>query len=537
MLIYKSYNHLMKRAILFTLLNFLLLGSYAQQIVDGALPVFSINTQNQRIIDEPKIDVTLSISETDPISGITEITYDGYAGIEIRGRSSQSFDKKSFGLETRDRNGDNLNISLLDLPAENDWVLHGPYADKSLIRNALTYQLASSLGNYAPRTRMIELVIDDEYHGVYMLTEKVKRDKNRVNIKKLTNAASDISGGYLFQINFNLETPQDGWTSRRSYLPNLDLYSDYAFVYPKPEDITGNQAMYLETWMHDLETLLVSPDYADPLSGYPSKIDTDSWIDYILINELSRDVDAYNGSTFLIKQSDDRGGKLQAGPVWDHNFSYGNSDYCGGQSVEGFAIEFKDVCQFKVAPIIFANVWQDPAFRQKAATRWFELREKELGPALFNTLDSLGELLRIPAKQNFDRWPVLDTYLWPNAYVGKTYQDELQYLGNWISGRLSWLDQRFSEELAIPSPREVGTIISPNPASAFATPHLKLQQAATTTFEVSIHHSNGALFDTFNVLPQEVYIPIPPKLLPGIYIITFQTDNMTAREHLKLIVQ
>ena len=319
--------------------------AHGQSAAEGILPILEISTGGQTILDEAKIDVGLTITERSSINAQREISFDGHAGIEIRGRSSSNFAKTGYGLETRDENGENLNVPLLGLPRENDWVLHGPYADKSLIRNALTYEVAQSLGNYAPRTRFVELLIDDEYQGVYLFTEKVKRDKNRVKLQENTPSSLDLSGGYLFQINFDLDHPQAGWKSRISYRPDIQTFSEYSFVYPKAEDISSHQAAYIETWMHDLEELLVSPNFADPSIGYPSKIDIESWIDYILINELSRDVDAYRGSTFLVKKADALGGKLHAGPVWDHNFSYGNSDYCGDQTVEGLAIEFEGVCQ------------------------------------------------------------------------------------------------------------------------------------------------------------------------------------------------
>lgn len=509
----------------------------AQADVESNLPIFVITTGNQRIVDEPKIDVQLTVHEPVAAGNATTITFDGFAGIESRGRSSQSFDKKSFGLETRDSTGENLNVSLLDLPPENDWVLYGPYADKSLIRNALTYELARSLGHYAPRVRMIELVIDTEYRGVYMLTEKIKRDANRVDIKKLTSSSLDLTGDYLFEINFDLESPQSGWTSRISYRPDFQTFSDYSFTSPKPEDISSNQADYIENWVHNLEDILSSPDFANPSTGYASKIDTDSWIDYILLNELSRDVDAYIGSTFLIKKSDDQGGRLHAGPVWDHNLSYGNSDYCGGQSIEGFAIEFEDVCQWRVAPIIFANVWQDPSFRRETAERWFSLRDHELGPDLFSKLDSLGDLLKVPARRNYERWPVLDTYLWPNAFVGKTYQDELQYLGNWISRRLDWLDQEFAKELQLQLPQSRSATISPNPSAEYSTPHIDFIKPLIANAEVQIIDMKGNVQGAFTAVASARHVPIPLALAKGVYVVTFQLAPTSEREYLRLVIQ
>jgi len=381
---------------------------------------------------------------------------------------------------------------------------------------------------------MVELIINDDYRGVYMLSEKIKRDKNRIILNKPTS--TDLSGGYLIEINFGLENLSSGWTSNISYRPDLDAYTNYSFNYPRPQDISAPQATYIEEWMHDLEEILVSSDYADPEIGYPSKIDLDSWVDYILINELSRDVDAYIGSTFLLKKSDREGGKLHAGPVWDHNLSYGNSDYCGGQSVEGLAIEFEDVCQWRVAPIIFANVWQDPLFRKRAAERWFALRKKEFGAELFNSLESLGELLRIPAIRNFERWPVLDKKLWPNAFIGATYQDDLQYLGTWITLRLKWLDQIFSEELQIQLTDTRSALISPNPTTKFNTSTIDFFKPLEKELEIQITNIYGVHSISFTAPESARRLPIPADLPTGTYLLSFQLNAAQPREFYKIIV-
>ena len=90
--------------------------------------------------------------------------YDGQISIEIRGSSSQMFPKKQYALETQDIDGENLNVSILGMPAENDWILYAPYSDKSLLRNFLVYELARNMGRYASRTRFCELVINKNWY-------------------------------------------------------------------------------------------------------------------------------------------------------------------------------------------------------------------------------------------------------------------------------------------------------------------------------------------------------------------------------------
>ena len=139
----------------------------------------NINTNGQDIVDEPKIRSSINIIKND------SLIYSGIIGIEIRGESSQYFDKKSYGFETWDDNNEDIDVSLLGFPEEEDWILHGPFSDKSLIRNMLIYELSNSIGRYASRTEFVELSINSQYKGLYIFMEKLKRDKNRINISKM----------------------------------------------------------------------------------------------------------------------------------------------------------------------------------------------------------------------------------------------------------------------------------------------------------------------------------------------------------------
>ena len=149
------------------------------------------------IVDEPKVPAALTIKRLD------STLYEGIIGIEIRGESSQFFDKKSYGFETWDSQYNDLDVALIGFPEEEDWILYGPFSDKSLIRNKLIYELSNRMGRYTTKTEFVELTINYEYKGLYIFMEKLKRDKNRIDISKLENADIDeelISGGYIIKI-------------------------------------------------------------------------------------------------------------------------------------------------------------------------------------------------------------------------------------------------------------------------------------------------------------------------------------------------
>lgn len=415
------------------------------------LPIVVIQTQGQEIPDEPKIDADMGIIYngvgqrnylSDPWLG-----YNGRIGIELRGSTSQDLsDKKPYALETRDAEGEDLNVSLLGMPAESDWVLLAPYSDKSLMRDVLIYNLAARIMPWAPRTRFCELVLNGQYQGVYALMEKIKRDPNRVDIAKLDedeNSGDDLTGGYILKIDKWTGLNNDGFTS--FYTPTTNPLAEIVFQYdyPNPDDISPDQKEYIQQYIHSFEHLMASDTYADPVTGYPSVIDVSSFVDFFLINELARNVDGYRLSTFLYKDKDSNDPRLKMGPVWDFNIALGNADYCNGGWMTGWAADFNEVCSgdYWLIPFWWERLRQDPAFLQQVRSRWQSLRVQTFSnAAIQGTVDSMAALLQESQSRNFQRWPILGTYIWPNNFIGFTYASEVTYLKNWLTNRLIWLD-------------------------------------------------------------------------------------------------
>lgn len=488
-----------------TLLFFyLLLPAFAfGQLVTSNLPIIIINTQNgEPIPDEPKITAHMGIiwnqgdynSISDPFNH-----YDGPIGIEIRGSSSQSFEKKNYAVETRKPDGSNNNVSLFGFPEENDWVLHGPYSDKSLMRNAIAYTLAGWTMDYAPRVQFCEVVINGQYEGVYLFTEKIKRDKNRVDVAELNpdeNQGDDLTGGYILKFDKWDGASNDGFTS--AYPADLDGFGTTYFLYhyPKPEDITEEQKAYVQQWIRDVEFNLKSPYFDSPEYGYRQYFDVPSFINYLFIQEIGKNVDAYRLSTFFYKDKDSKNGKLFMGPVWDFNLAFGNADYCDGWQTAGWAWQFNEVCpsDFWIVHFWWERMWQDEAFLRETGLRWQDLRNDTLSnERIFGMADSLYSLLAGPANRNFQRFKTLGNYVWPNAYIGQSYQDEYNYLRNWLTARLNWLD---SQMALLAEPKYVETDyfppkVYPNPFNDQLT--IEYYAKKETPVTIQIFDARGAL--------------------------------------------
>jgi len=407
------------------------------------LPIVVINTFGQTIVDDPRIVCDMGIIDNGfgTINSISDPfnDYNGKISIEFRGSSSQSFPKKSYALETQDVNGNNNNVSLLGMPVENDWILYAPYSDKSLMRNFLTFDLGRKMGSYSPRTVYCELVVNGDYKGIYILMEKIKRDNDRVDIAKLDAddlAGDSLTGGYIIKVDKYTGTGGADWLSDFPNISGGSLYIQYH--YPEANVMLPQQMDYIEHFMDSFEYALAGPNFADTLVGYSKYIDVNSFIDLYIINELSKNIDGYRLSTYMYKDRDSNGGKLIMGPFWDYNLAFGNADYCNGGITSGW--EVNGGCGGN-NPFWFERLLDDTTYQNKLKCRWEYLRERSFHQdSIFSFIDSMAFYLNDAQQRNFQQWNILGTYVWPNFYVGSTYQDELQFFKTWIGGRLMWID-------------------------------------------------------------------------------------------------
>ncbi|MCF8461593.1 MAG: CotH kinase family protein [Flavobacteriales bacterium] len=410
------------------------------------LPIVVLNTLGQAIVDDPRIVVQMGIidngfgnlnNQNNPFNN-----YDGLINIELRGSSSQSFPKKQYAFETQDSLDNSLDVSLLGMPIENDWILHAPYSDKSLMRNYLTYNWWRDMGWYTTRTKFCEVILNGEYQGVYLLMEQIKWDNDRVDIEKLDlddNAGDSLSGGYIFKVDKITGSGQYDWASHVDTFQGQPKNINFQYDYPNRDEITVEQESYVQQFVHDWEQSLIDSTYMQADIGYRKYVDVNSFIDYFLVEELTKNVDGYRLSTYLNKQRDSRGGKLRAGPAWDFNITLGNADYCDGGETENWALDFP--CGQQVIPFWWHRMNQDSVYWNQLQCRWWELRAGLLSSDSINAqIDANVAFLGDAATRNFERWDILNSYVWPNNFVGGSYEAEITYLKDWISQRLQWLD-------------------------------------------------------------------------------------------------
>lgn len=419
------------------------------QLTDSNLPIVVIETHGEEIPDDPKITADMGIifngtgarnRLSDPFNH-----YDGKIGIEIRGQSSQMFPMKSYSIELRNASGDDVERPLFGFPKESDWVLYAPYTDKTLMRNVLAYQMSRDLGHWAARCIYVEVILNGEYRGVYVFMERIKRDAGRVNIPKLSashSAGDEVTGGYIF----SLDKEPNGWFSK--FQPNgasQEGYRQFSYVEPKPDDITGPQKAYLESYVDSFEAALAGPQFQDPATGVRRYADLSTFIDYFIVNEVSRNVDGYRLSTYLHKSRNSIDRHIKMGPVWDYDLAFRNADYCRGDNTRGWSYEFNEVCPGDPAGLIpfwWDRLMEDTAYVADLRCRWKSTRQGPVSTAtLYGRIDSIASWLDEARQRHFERWPVLGQYVWPNPQpIPGSYPDEIRELKSWLGFRLEWID-------------------------------------------------------------------------------------------------
>jgi hypothetical protein len=451
----------------------------SQNFTESNLPIVLINTFGQVIPDEEKITGGMQIIDNGPgqINHITDppTWYNGTIGIEVRGASSSWYPQKPYALETRDSLGEDMDVSLFGWPEESDYVMLSHYGDKSLVRNELSFRLFNETGHYASRYVWAEVMLNNEYEGIYLFGEKIKRDDNRVDIAKLTpddTTGTDLTGGYIYKIDYWDWT--DSWLSPYHPIgfPGFDIH--YVFYYPKPDEILPVQKSYISNYVSEFEGALYSPEFQDPVNGYRKYIDVPSFIDYFLVNEVSRNNDGFKKSYYFNKDRDDHNPLIRSGPVWDFDWAWKNIDECyifRATDGSGWAYQVNNCYPDVNSPGYYIRLFEDDAFVNAVKCRWEELRNSTLNTdTLIAWIDQKVEYLWDAQQRHFIRFPIAGNYAVPEVPpIPQTYQGEIDKLKQWITLRMNWLDMNMPGVCTTGTPQLNGTSsqtrIFPNPAS------------------------------------------------------------------------
>ncbi|WP_347403647.1 CotH kinase family protein [Solwaraspora sp. WMMD406] len=433
------------------------------------IPVMVIDSYGAGRPDREYFDAAAMIF--DPGSGTTTLggtpAVATRAGFRLRGQSSSTFEKTPYRIEFWDNDDDDADYPVLGMPADSDWVLRGPFPDKSLIREALVYDLGREMGMPAPRYRFVEFYLNtdatpvgnDDYMGVYMIVETIKNSKNRLDLKQLDEddrTLPKITGGYIWKFEWMAaEEPILPCTGPTASCWNYLEVAD-------PDPLQPEQANWLRGHLQQFHDVLRAPNFADPQTGYRAYIDVASFVDQMILNELSREMDAYIRSAYFYK---DRDTKIFAGPLWDYDLTFGVGGFFQNDQTAGW--QYQQTRQ-PVANDWFNQLMRDPAFVNDVRLRWQSLRRGLLSDASLQArINALATPLTNAAQRNFQRWPNLTSpmigfFFTPTA---PTWQGQVQFMRDWMLRRAAWLDTTSGWGGPTTTPPPNPTTPPPNPTT------------------------------------------------------------------------
>jgi hypothetical protein len=378
-------------------------------------------------------------------------------GYHLRGQSSANFEKAPYRLELWDNEDDDEKYDLFGMGADGDWAILGPFVDKSLVRTALAYETGYSLNLLAPEYKYVEVYINQtngyidqsDYQGVYLLVETIEQDNDRIDIAKLKDidvTEPEITGGYIMQFNMMAaEEPLiigNGWN-------DLEVKD--------PDDLVPQQLSWITNYIQNTHDAIHN-------GNYPTYIDADSFVDYIILNELGRQGDSYIRSTYIYK---DKNELLKAGPLWDYNLAFACSPSMGMNNVEGWQYEpFGGMPGFGVTCDWYNTLMQYSAFLNKVKARWRQLRRDRISnQQMRDRVDSLANpLANGAASRNFQKWPNLGTsYI--SMFTSQTtnsWAEQVQIVKDFLVDRANWIDNSWGT--ALPGTPQPSPTPTPTPS-------------------------------------------------------------------------
>ena len=436
------------------------------------LPIVWLNVdgkyidRNQRITARMKIlhneGGQLNYADTVAHPG-QHIDYEGYVALRYRGSSSfGNSDKKPYSFRPLDKplenGGVKQKVKILGMGKDNNWALLAPFADKSMMRDLLAFEVSRPWMEYTPQGRYCELFLDGIYYGVYILTEVVSNGKHRLNLPDPGESGDDLTGGYIMEVD-----RAEGMTYTSKYHPLTDNGSPYNNKYihiqyksPDYEDLTRDQVNYITGRIHLMETALwqFRPTSA---STYLEYLDRENFIDYQLAMELGHNVDAYRLSGKFFKRRDSEDARFKM-VVWDMNLAYGNADYYDGWRTDTWVYRNNNTLYAAgdqyLAPFWWYKLNTDPAYTAALKARWAQYRRANLRESrIIATIDSLAAVLTSngAAGRNSEAWPRWGRYVWPNYYVAAGFADEVAWLKQWLKERIAWMDRQLGFDPNAPS--------------------------------------------------------------------------------------
>jgi len=447
------------------------------QLTSTNLPIVWIDVDGQYIDRDNRITARMKIlhngagrlnyADTVAHPGQT-IDYEGYVALRYRGSSSFGMsDKKPYSFRPLDKpleeGGTKKKVNILGMGKDNNWALLAPYADKSMMRDLLAFEISRPWMEYTPQGRYCELILDGIYYGVYILSEVVSDGKHRLDLPNPGDSGDDLTGGYIMEVD-----RAEGVTYVSRYhpvssngTPYNNCYIYFQYKSPDYEELNSEQVKYIEGRIDQMESALWNYRPSGQAT-YEQYLDVTNFIDYQIAEELGHNVDAYrlSGKFFKRRDSEDPRFKMV---VWDMNLAYGNADYYDAWRTDTWMYKNTNSILNSAGDTYLIPFWwyklnSNPAYVAALKQRWAQYRRSNLRQERVVALvDSLSSVLTShgAVQRNSQAWPRWGVWVWPNYHVAGNFADEVSWLKQWITDRIAWMDSQLDYNPAAALPGDV----------------------------------------------------------------------------------
>lgn len=502
------------------------------QLTTTNLPIVIVTTTNPVSTSTQQGNFSI----IDNASGTNNIadpaTYTGIIGIKTRG--SSLYPKGSYSIETWSAPNVNLDTAIMGMPSENDWVLLASYADRSLSRSTLALKLHDLMGRYAPRMKHCELVLNGQYQGIYLFGEKIKKDANRLDIATLTqsdNFGDNMTGGYIWKID---DETGSGWTSIIAPPFATTQQINFIYEYPDAGTITPAQKNYIKSYVDSFESALNGASFQDTVVGWRRFGAVNGFADFIIIQELSKNYEAYRINTYMYK---DKTKKLRPSPIWGFDVAWKNTASCNSAIDTGWCYNIGNVCPSltNLPAFWWGKLMTDVSFVKDLKCLYSDYRKPGniLDTAkIFYIIDSTNTRLNAQGAiaRNFTQWPIWGTPIVNEPTpMALNYTEEVANLKEFIRKRITWLDSKWILTSGCPAPLTVAdlpfeeqVIIYPNPTNNIV--NIQLASNYKKGYTVSLSTIQGAKIYTNKSKESKVAIDIS-AFPQGIYLLTISSEK------------
>ena len=378
----------------------------------------TLNTDSMISMTDDYSLMSLDFIEFDEHGSEMYVMDDVSGGIRVRGNSTSTFSKKPYRIKFDSKQ------SFFGLPKAKSWVLLANHSDQSLMRVYLAHTIGALFDNMAfvPSAHYVDLYVNDQYYGNYLLTEQMQVGKGRVDID---SEEAVVDTGYLLEYDFHIEDEVENI----DYF-NIDASSSVYFIKSpdRSDGLTDEQFAYIKNYLISVDTAIKNR------SGYNELIDIDTFVDFFWMQELFKNIDCNQGSIYMYKEA---GSKLKMGPIWDFDLS------CGNDAQDKNAVKTDGWFSF----LNYKNQWWHNLMKEREVAtlfknRWHEKYESIL--EIVNTIHEIYDYLEDSASRNFKIHDVIGKeYTWytvDEVYNIKTYEGQVEYLYNWLIKRIEWIN-------------------------------------------------------------------------------------------------